>query len=221
MNKEVIYEYELLLLGKMKTFSTYFFRFSDAQNEKIALSVFRYAFDTYLRWTPEQLRHHLTYEIVAMLKLTPLLKYIEFPPEADRTKDMYPIVAKLYPGKFKESVRDVVLRVYGKVLSGEREKFPKEFFGGSEGKYKAILCFQYMLNSMPPFSDVRDMYKAFSGPSGITLLRKHKLYAVCMGIFEYPIDFLHASLPKKIKSEYYYHYYRFLMKAKKKYTKSN
>lgn len=219
MSQEVIYEYEQLLLGKTKTFSPYHFRFSESQNEKIALSVFRYAFDTYLRWTPEQLRYNLTYDIVVCLKLNTLLKYLRFPPEADKTKDMYPIITKLYPGRFKESIRDVVTRVYTKVMNGDREKFPKEFFSGSSGQYKAILCFQIMLNQMAPFNNVQDMYKAFAGPSGVALLRKYKLYAVCTGIFEYPLDYLHASLPKNRKSEYFYHYYRFLMKAKKKYSK--
>ena len=219
MHQETIYEYELLLLGKTKTFSTYYFRYSEEQNEKIALSVFKYAFDTYLRWTPEQLRNHLTFDILDRLKLTPLLRYIKYPPEADR-EDVFPIVAKLYPGRFKESARDIVSRVYGKVLRGEREKFPKEFFNGSEGRLRAILCLQLMLNNMPPFTSAQEMYKAFAGPQGIALLRKHKLYAVSTGIFEYPIDFLHAAVPKKMRSEYYYHYYRFIMKAKKKYAKN-
>lgn len=216
MNKEVIYEYELLLLEKTKTFPPYYFRFSDSQNEKIALSIFRYAFDTYLGWTPEQLRYNLTYDIVVQLKLSSFIKYIDYPPEADRTKDMYPIIAKLYPGKFKETTRDVVNRVYNKVMSGERDKFPKEFFSGAEGRYKAILCFQRMLNGMPPINDVQELYKAFSGASGVALLRKHKLYAVSTGIFEYPIDFLHASLPKELRSDYYYNYYRFYMKSKRR-----
>lgn len=218
MQQELIYEYELLLLGKVKTFSGYFFRFSDSQNEKLALSVFRYAFDTYLRWTPEQLSHHLTYDIVSRLKLTSLLKYIKFPPEADKTKDMYPIVAKLYPGKFKENTRDIVARVYRRVLTGDREKFPKEFFDSADGRYKAILCFQLMLNGMAPFKDVRAMYEAFSGASGVKILKQYKLYPVSTGIFEYPIDYLHASLPQKRRSEYFYRYYRFQMKAKKKFS---
>ena len=219
MSRDVIYEYELLLLGKNKTFPTFYFQASDAQNERVALSVFRYAFDTYLRWTPEQLRFNLTYDIVSMLRLTPLLKYIIYPPEADRSKDMYPIVSKLYPNRFRESARDVVYRVYGKILRGEREKFPKEFFNGTEGKIKALFCFQYMLNNLPPFDSTQEMYKTFSGPSGSDLLRKYKLYAVCSGIFECPLDYLHASLPKAQKNDYYYHYYKFLMKSKKRFLK--
>lgn len=220
MNRELIYEYEMYLLGKSKVFSNYYFRFSDSQNEKMALEVFKYAFDTYLRWSPEQLRNHLTYDIIERLKLTVLLKYIQFPSESERSKDLYSLVAKLYPNKFKESVRDVVCRVYVSVMRGERDKFPKEFFNGTDGRYKALLCFQIMLNNLPPFGSTEEMYQTFAGPSGVALLRKYRLYTVSAGIFEYPIDYLHAALPKKLKSEYYYHYYRFIMKAKKKYSKT-
>ena len=211
---EVIYEYEKVLIGNQKTFSSYFFRFSETQNEKIALSVFRYAFDTYLKWSPEQLQTGLTMEIISRLKLNMLLKYIIYPPEADKTKDVYPIITKLYPGRFKENIRDNVRRVYNRILNGEKEKFPKEFFEGNKGKYKALLCFQYMLNGMPPFASTKELYQTFVGPSGAAILRKHKLYAVCSGLFEYPLDFLHAALPNSMKNEYYYHYYRFLKTRK-------
>ena len=214
--KELIYEYESVLTGKQKTFTPYFFCYSETLNEKRALEVFRYAFDTYLRWTPEQLHTGLTIEILALLKLNLLLKYIIYPPEADRKKDVYPVVAKLYPGRFNESIRDTVCRVYNRILSGERDKFPKEFFDGNEGMYKAILCFQFMLNRMPPFTSTKEMYKSFTGPSGSNILRKYKLYAVSSGMFEYPLDFLHASLPDTMKSDFYYHFYRFTMKSRKK-----
>lgn len=216
MANELIYEYEAVLTGKCKTFSNYYFCYSDEKNEVEALKVFRYAFDTYLRWAPDQLYHNLTYDIVASLRLTSLLKYIIYPPEADRSVDVYPIVSKLYPGRFKETMSDVVRRVYARVLSGEREKFPKDFFAGNEGRNRALLCLQYAMNQMTPFTSVQEIYKSFTAAAGSALLREWKLYAVSSKLFETPLDYLHEALPTVYKSEFWYHYYKFTVKVKRK-----
>ena len=216
VSNELIHEYEEVLTGKHKTFSAYYFRYSEEKNEAEALKVFQYAFDTYLRWAPDQLYYNLTHEILASLKLTQLLKYIIYPPEAERGVDTYPIIAKLYPGRFKETMPDVVRRVYGRVLTGERDKFPKDFFMGNEGRNKALLCLQYALNQMAPFTSVQEIYKAFTATSGSALLREWKLYAVSSKLFETPLDYLHEALPMAYKSEFWYHYYKFTMKARRK-----
>ena len=212
----LIHEYEEVLTGKHKTFSSYYFRYSDEKNEIEALKVFRYAFDTYLRWAPDQLYYNLTHDILASLKLTQLLKYIIYPPEAEQGVDTYPIIAKLYPGRFRETMPDIVRRVYGRVLSGEREKFPKDFFMGNEGRNKALLCLQYAMNQMTPFTSVQEIYRSFTGTSGSAILRNWKLYAVSSKLFETPLEYLHEALPLAYKSEFWYHYHKFTTKVKKK-----
>lgn len=214
--RELIFEYEAILTGQHKIFSLYYFRFGDETNEAEALRVFKYAFDTYLRWTPEELYRNLTVEMLETLKLTQLLRFVKYPPEADASVDVYPIVAKLYPGRFKENMRDSVMRVYDRVISDPQGKFPKEYFIDNEGRVRALLCLQYALNKMPPFKSVQDMYESFVGPPGTALLKRMKLYSACSRMFEFPIDYLHEALPKTVKSEYWYHFYRFSIISKRR-----
>ena len=154
--------------------------------------------------------------MIETLKLTQLLRFIKYPPEDEVGVDVYPIVAKLYPGRFKENVRDSVMRVYDRVINDPSGKFPKEYFIGNAGRTRALLSLQYALNKMPPFKSAQNMYESFVGPAGTALLKKMKLYTVCTRMFEFPIDYLHEALPKNLKSEFWYRFYRFAIISKRR-----
>lgn len=209
MDINMIYEYESILLGKKSGFSSFFFNHSDEANERSALELFDYVVKTYLRWTPEQVYNCMSWDIINRLKLDTIMRYIRFPPEMDVRTDLYVIASKLYPDKIKINSREMTLLVYKRVLSGELYKFPKGFFLQNRGINRAIICFQYMLGQYTAFSSVEEMYEFFSTPKGTKLLKQYKLNAVSVAIYEYPIDYLHASLPPEVKSQFYYNYYRF------------
>lgn len=215
MISDLIYEYENILLGKRKTFSTTYFELSPEQNEKNALTLFHHAINTYLRWTPTQVEECLDWGVIRRMKLGPIMKYIRFPAESDREKDLYILYGKLYPSRYKSGLKEPTLTVYKRVLSGERMKFPKGYFDGIEGAYRSLICFQYMITQLKPFNNSEEMYKYFASNRGTAALRKYKLAIVCNTIYETPIDYLHAALPQAHKNLYLYNYYKFNIMYKK------
>lgn len=208
-NTSLLFEYELMLLGKKNSFSAYFFNYNPEYNEKMALQIFKYAIEGFLRWTPKEAEIYLNIEIIKLMKLDTLVRFIRFPAELDSDRDYFYIAHLLYPNIIKFNNRELILRTYKEVLSGKLYKFPKEYLSGSMGVTRACICFQYMVSQFLPFNNIEEMYKFFSTTNGIKALKKYRLYAICSDIFDYPIDFLHESLCKEQKDEFYYHYYKF------------
>lgn len=215
MLSDAIFEYENILLGKKKGFSTTYFELSPEQNEKTALMIFHHAINCYLRWTPKQVEECLNAEIICRMKLTSLMKYIRFPAESDRTKDLYILYEKLYPSRHKTGLKNPTLSVYKRVLSGERSKFPKGYFDGIEGMYRSMICFQYMITLLKPFDDVESMYKFFASNKGSAALKKYKLNIVNNLFYETPVDYLHTALPPEHKNTFLLNMYKYELMYKK------
>lgn len=208
-NSGILYEYELMLLKKKLSFSPYFFSFTPDNNERMALHVFQYAIEHFLCWSPEEASIYLTSDKIQLMKLDTLLRYIRFPAELNPTKDTFYIVHLIYPHKIKFNEKELVLRVYQQVLSGELYKFPKEYFSDSLGIMRACTCLQYMISKYLGFTNVKDIYSYFSTPAGTKTLKQYRLYAICTDAFVYPIDFVHEALPPQQQNEFWYNYYRF------------
>ena len=210
MQNDILYEYETVLIGKKNAMSNYFFTGNEERNEKRALYVFKYAIEFYLGWSPKQAISHLDWKIIRLMKLDQLLKYIIFPPEMNEKDDIYIILGKLYPNLVKLDEKEITLKVYKRVLEKDLYKFPKEYLSGDEqGRYRAIICFQYMLSQFTSFNNAQEMYKFFSTSNGTKILKKYRLSIACISMFEHPIDFLHASLPSDARDDFWYRYYKF------------
>lgn len=193
----------------------YYFAYDEYSNEKLALKIVKYAFETYLKWDPFVLRDHLTVTILEKLKLKQFLRYIPFPPELDPKRDLFYIVWKIYPQTIHFSDNDLILKVYKDLLSGVIKRFPKEFFTGIYGITRAGLCLQYMIEQYVQVASISELYKLFSSQEGISLLRKYKLLPVCEDSFRDPIDYLHYALPAKQKDDFLYSYYSFEYEKRK------
>ena len=87
--RDVLYEYESILLGKKTAFSSYFFRDNADKNEQKALYVLKFALRYYLKWTPQQICDHLDWKVLNCMKLESLMKYIQFPPEMSARDDIF------------------------------------------------------------------------------------------------------------------------------------
>lgn len=222
-DRGLIQNYEMVLLGNEKNISSHFFRYQDEYNEKMALQVFKHTIEYYLRWTPEKTAESLNYNVIELMKLDGILKYLRFPPEVDIKKDFFYIAHMLYPYKIKFNQKKLMLEVYKKVLRRELIKFPKEFMTGSIGVVRACVCFQYMMEQYLHFSSIESAYRFFYSPNGAKALRKYRLFSVCRDMFESPVEFLHKSLPDGQKDEFLYNYYSFKLineKEKKELAKA-
>lgn len=210
MDKQILlYEYEQILLGNKTGFAPYYFKYGDDTSQNYALYVIKFAVENYLKWDPWDMKNHFTKEVAIQLKLEPLMKYINFPPELNKESDYYYLSTLLYPNVIKIDIKQLVLRTYKDVLSGRLCKFPKEYLSGTEGMMRAGICLQYMLNQHYTFPTIKDMYKFFSEPAGSRALKEYRLNNICNEIYDCPLDYLHEALPNVQKNEYWYHYYRF------------
>ncbi|RHB42220.1 hypothetical protein DW886_17020 [Enterocloster aldenensis] len=210
MDKQVLlYEYEQILLGNKTGFAPYYFKYGDDTSQNYALYIIKFAVETYLGWDPWDFKNHYNQEISKQLKLEPLMKYIDYPPELDKTKDYYYLAALIYPEIINIDIKELVLRTYKDVLDGKLCKFPKEYLSGTKGMMRASICLQYMLSQNYTFSSIKAMYKFFSEPAGSRALKKFRLSNICNEIYEHPLDYLHESLPKGQQDEYWYHFFRF------------
>jgi hypothetical protein len=202
-DQDIFYEYERVLLGKRKNYSSEIFAGNSAAGkEEIALRFFRCIFEKYFGWTPEEAYHNLNKNIMEKMKLLPLIRFIKFPPEFDPMNDCFYIVAKAYPNKFKiDEVKQTKI-VYNRVLNGEVSRFPKFFFEGRGGYMRALFCLQYAIREFTAFKTAEEMYKYFAF-YGTDFLKKYKLWeAYKMNFTELPIKYLNECMNVYSKYEY-------------------
>lgn len=205
----VLYEYEQILLGKKKSFSSTYFPYNPEQNERLALEVFRHAVEVYLNWSPTEVQMYLNGDVIKQMKLDSIVRYLRFPLELDPKKDYFYIAHLLYPNIIHYNAKELILNVYKRVLNGTLCKFPQDYMAGTRGFMCAAICFQYMLERFMQFSCIEDLYAFFASPEGSRALKKYRLSAICNLMFGSPLDYLHESLNSKQKNEFLYRYHKF------------
>ena len=140
---------------------------------------------------------------------------VAFPPELDRQKDLAYLAHVAFPKSVPSPKREWILAVYHRVLSGELEKYPKNFFLAQESDLYLAVCMQDALNRLP-VSRTADLYDYFADEEkGWSFLKKACLYTPAHNFYDYPIDVLHASLEPDQRSELDYHYGRFCCDMKR------
>jgi hypothetical protein len=196
ITREIMYEYEQFLLGNRKRFSRYYFKKDALNNENTALSILKYVFETYLRWTPIEVRDCLNEKIIKQYKLETIIKYVNFPPELDKKKDLFYIAWKLYPNTANITSEDLVINVYSKILNKERNIFPKDFFVGIEGNERLKICLRYAIENYHPFNSIVEMYDFFFTNKSNSFLKKYKLKKYITEVFDNPIKAVYEMLPE-------------------------
>lgn len=86
---DVINEYEQVLIGNLPKIPPRLFQNEPSANEHLALSVFRYAIEKLLRWTPMEAYRLFSPAVIETMKLTQLLNYINFPTELTKDNTEY------------------------------------------------------------------------------------------------------------------------------------
>lgn len=208
MQYEILQDYEDILLGNRVDFPKRYFQYSQTSNQNMALSVIKYAIETHLKWTPEQAKTGLTYEVIKAMKLDTLMHHIDFPCELSPKRDYFYVVHLIYPQRVPFNLTSQVLDVYKRVLDG-KIRMPKAYCDGSVGSFRACICMQYVLSYCMPFHSVKEMYEHFGSMDGIRTLKKYNLFKVYREQFTYPLAYLHASLPDSQKNDFLFAYYSF------------
>lgn len=205
----IVTEYEEILLGKRKSFSYWYFNNVPEHDEPIALEAFRYAFENLLHWTPEMVYDCNDSTILVKMHLSHLYRQKIRPEKESKmnhASTFQYIAKKLYPNVYKNDIRRETLSVYKSVLDKQLTKIPKNMFEESDGLTKLAICLQYIVFEKMLFNSVVDMYDAFSEVTINSKLHNYKLLAPSRRYFETPVDFLHFSLPTRLKNDDCYIY---------------
>ena len=203
-------KYEQMLIGNSPSNPYDYFPYTAEVNMKMALDVFRYAFEQFLRWTPLEVRDYINMDILDKLKLTFFLRYIQFPVELDPGRDLFYLAWLMYPQTIHMSETDLILNVYKGVLDRSLKKYPKEFFTGNSGYVRAMVCLKYALENGRQFENLEELYAYYASPDVWKFLKEAKLDAVCKDLFRTPVEYLHECLSDAQRDEFLYHYYTFL-----------
>ena len=189
----------------------YSFPGTKADKQKDALEIVRYVVSEVMEWSPQTAMKSFDWNVVKELKLDEIIeKYITCPTDIDIHEDPDYVIALAYPGQVTYDVEQKVINVYKKILRGGRPRFPKNYFIGDNGAYKAAVLLMYVLSRQlrDEAADIPSLYKMFANTSYINpLLKKWKIGDVFKNLYNSPLDFLHFSLPEDEADEFLYSNY--------------
>lgn len=211
MENGLLAEYEDIILGKKKLFTSSYFDYSDTINTNTALNIFRYAIEYFLEWSPQEAYDKLNMDIIKLMHLEYAFSKITFPNELEKKKDLWYIACRLYPKYFNFKESDLTINIFKKIISGEIKRFPTNYFSGTLGIYRACECLQYVLvyEMSMLFYKEQDIYYYFSTEIGIQFLKKYKLFNIYQEYFDNPIEYVHNSISSVQQDELFLHFYKF------------
>lgn len=205
----LIYEYEEVLLGKKKCIPTEYFESTSVdENHKNVCTIYRFAFENLLRWTPEDIKNYISTDILKQLKLDTILRYFNCPPEIEIETDLFYIAQMLYPTKIQFDFKKTCICMFKKVLNNEKQKLPKGFFTKTEGKIRGNICLQYVLDNELFFENIEEMYAFFASTAAFKVLKQYRLNSMLTSYYATPLDYLHNALSENQRNDFLYYYYK-------------
>ena len=193
----ILNDYEDVLLGNRQRIPTSYFLFDKKGNERIALSVIRYAIENLLGWDIHNAIKLFNKNYISFMKLDQMVKYIAFPSDVTKDDTEY-ILYLLYPRYVDYDVKRYTLRVYDKVMAGEG-RYPKDYMYGYLGMLRAKICLQYVINKTCMFKSEDELYRFFSSKE-------------CISFYATPLEYMHDSMPSAVKNDFLFHNYMFMSK---------
>ena len=206
----IINEYEEILIGNRKKISSNYFLFDKKGNERVALSVIRYAIENLLGWDVQNAIKLFNSNYISFMKLDQMVKYIVFPSDVTKDDTEY-ILYLLYPKYVDYDIKRYTLRIYEKVMNNEG-RYPKDYLYGYLGMLRAKICLQYAINQNLLFKSADDLYNFFASKDCINYLKQNKLYQLYVSFYSTPLEYMHDSMPSSVKNEFLFHNYMFLNK---------
>lgn len=210
----VLNEYEEVLIGQKKRIPQNYFSMDKAGNERVAITVIRYALETLLGWSAQDAVRMFRPEYIGFMHLDQAVQNINFPCDVPHDDTEY-ILYLLYPKRVDYNVKKYTIRIYESVFKGEI-RYPKDYMYGWLGMLRAKICLQYALNRDKVFKSADELYRFFASKEGRRYLKKAKLHQLYTAFFDTPLDFMHNSMPRAIKNDFLYHNYKFLQHCAEK-----
>lgn len=203
----ILNEYEEILIGNRSQISGCYFIFDRKGNERVALTVIKYALENLLGWNRYESIQFFNANYIEIMKLNQMVSYIDFPSDVTRDDTEY-ILHLLYPRQVDYEIRKYTLRVYDDVMAGKR-RYPKDYMYGSLGMTRAKICLQHVLRNTKLFKTPDELYKFFITPECLRYLKKNKLYQLYISFYDTPLEYMYDSIPSSLKNEFLFHNYMF------------
>lgn len=210
----VINDYEEVLIGNKGEISRDFFAFDRKGNQRVALSVFKYAIEKLLKWDAKRAAEFFNESFMHLMKLDQMANYIIYPSDVS-PKDTEYILHLLYPKEVQYELKKYTIRIYKEVMAGKR-RYPKDYMFGYLGLLRAKICLQYSLvQTSQLFKTTDELYKFFASPECIKYLKKNRLLQLCDSFYNSPLEYMYDSVPTDLRNEFLFHNYMFEIKFRK------
>lgn len=187
-----IFMYEKILSGEVKNFNAYFF--STAYKQKRLVTLVRYLIEKKLKISPQEAIEKLSKRVFEQYKLTSVLKYIERPPELEKSDFSY-VVYYAYPDIPHASQEELTIELYKKILNNTKKSFPKNYFyDGDKGEERAKYCIKYLQETILKIN-IKEFYRILDPD----LLKKYKLKILLNVLYLDTNDLLNSVYGKEFK----------------------
>lgn len=195
----MLLEYELTLMGKANTQKIqkgFFNSPSKKRNSDMAMKVLKYAFECVLQWTPDQVLHYATEDVVKNLALGYPYSKLDLPRELVRSEERY-IAGMMYPELKILTLENLTILTYRNVLATAAGKFPKEYFSeNSSGRDRALVCLRYLLSHRVSFESQKELIDTFrTEKTGEEFLKKYGLLTAKERLYRNCMEFLADAYP--------------------------
>ena len=210
MTRTLLIEYDDVLIGRKEKIKSDFF-YGEAHPELNLANIkmlFKYAIEEILGWTPKTAKLRFDDYIIDLLKLRPILRYIEFPAEIQEGDPTY-ILSLLYPNEVKIKRQNLVAEVTERMRQGIDKQYPRNYFLGAVGFQRFCYCLKYIIEFDLVSSSIPEIYEFFFSSKGRHLLYEYKLRNA---IYQYGLDIRKAiyEVTKELPlARFWYGYYSF------------
>lgn len=210
LDSVAIERYEQHLLGN----KNFVLNGSREEKERASKVIIRYAVTQLLGWDAKETEEHMTWHIIKCMHLDVLFKYIHFPSDIDPETDTDYIACIAYPN-YQYNVRRQIERVYGRILDGTIERFPKKIFDGARGKEKGAVLLNDFIAKNLVVRSTEDLYEQFADSAKMNnKFRDAYIYAAARKLYPTTLDYLHNSLPDDERDDFLYAYWQYINVSK-------
>ena len=219
MDREsVLYEYEMILLGKKKSYS-YSFSGTEKECREAFGYIWNYVITHLLKLQPDQAPLYLTKEMIYMLHVESTFKHIDRTVGTVKNINFPYLLALAFPKQYTYDIRKQCKDEFEHVMGlgkyagcRDRHQWPKKFFTGTDGIKRAEIILNFIILSYFEWNTIPQMYEFFADKKrGMNYLKKFHLQSVVKVLFDdSPLEYLHYSIPDDMKNDFLYDNYQYM-----------
>ncbi len=203
--KEIIWEYEEVLMGRQSNFKISM-NSTNEINKKEAGIIWRYAVSKFLKWSPNDALTYMTPKLVKVLRLELTLPAFGFNDGRAFLPNYTEMLAAAFPDEINYDFTTSTITEY-KEFTDENttSRRPKNFFFDERGKRRAKIVMRYLVHTYLGGMSNEELYLFFQKRSAVTWLKEKWIGdLLTRHVFASPLELFHASLPYEERDMFLY-----------------